>query len=255
MSPAARLFLAALAAVGASAPAIRAEITREVRGKEIVATNLPANRRVPIGGATTASRAGRAGRAGLSGATIPLDAPELVAMISGSASRYGFDPSLIRAVVAAESGFDHRAVSRKGARGLMQLMPETARKYGVRNLHDPATNLDAGVAYLRDLVARHRGDVTLALAAYNAGPEAVARHGGVPPYEETRRYLERVRRYYGDALQQADWSVHRSGIRLKEIESGGVPHFTNVRRRRAVASGGSGAHRKPAPTGKEPVED
>jgi soluble lytic murein transglycosylase-like protein len=252
MSPAARLFLAALpvlALLGASAPAIRAEITREVRGKEIVATNLPTNRRVPIGGATTASRAS------LPGATIPVDAPELAAMISGSASRYGFDPSLIRAVVAAESGFDHRAVSRKGARGLMQLMPETARKYGVRNLHDPATNLDAGVAYLRELVARHQGDVTLALAAYNAGPEAVARHGGVPPYEETRRYLERVRRYYGDALQQADWSVHRSGIRLKEVERGGVPHFTNVRRRRVVTSGGSGAHRKPAPTVKEPVED
>lgn len=252
MSPAARFVLAALAALGASAPAIWAEITREVRGKEIVATNLPTKRRVPIGGATGASRAGRAG---LPGAAIPVDAPELAAMISGSASRYGFDPGLIRAVVAAESGFDHRAVSRKGARGLMQLMPETARKYGVRNLHDPASNLDAGVAYLRDLVARHQGDVTLALAAYNAGPEAVARHGGVPPYEETRRYLEIVRRYYGDGLQKADWSVHRSGIRLKKIESGGVPHFTNVRHRRVVAPGGSDARRKPAPTAKEPVED
>lgn len=230
----------ALLAVGLAllSPEPRAEIRHERRGKEILITNLPARRELP-------PRAAAAGKP-----AVPVDGaeapPDMVLMIGGTAARYGFDPALIRAVVAAESGFDHRAVSKKGARGLMQLMPGTASSYGVRDVHDPASNLDAGVAYLRDLMTRYDGDLTLALAAYNAGPEAVARYGGVPPYEETRKYLGRIRRFYGGNLQKGDWSSYAGGIQLTRVESGGVPHFTNLRRRRLVKRTGASTV-KPGP--------
>ena len=119
------------------------------------------------------------------------------AQIRRAAERHGVDPLLVHAVVRAESGYDPNAVSRKGAAGLMQLMPETARRYGVTNRFDPAANLDAGVRYLRDLLSVFDGNVALALAAYNAGERSVLRAGGrVPDYRETAEYVRRVRMYY-----------------------------------------------------------
>src|SRR5207248_2287615 len=94
--------------------------------------------------------------------------------------------------VRAESAFETRAVSPKGARGLMQLMPETAAKLGVRDSLDPASNVDAGTRYLRALLEQYHGDVARALAAYNAGPQRVAQYGGVPPYRETQAYVRRI---------------------------------------------------------------
>ncbi|MDI3328964.1 MAG: lytic transglycosylase domain-containing protein [Alicyclobacillaceae bacterium] len=116
-------------------------------------------------------------------------------LILQTAGRYGLDPALLRAVMAVESGGNPSARSPAGALGLMQLMPSTARSLGVDPL-DPAQNLDGGARYLRDLLARFRGDVVLALAAYNAGPAAVERHGGIPPYPETREYVRRVTELY-----------------------------------------------------------
>jgi soluble lytic murein transglycosylase-like protein len=113
-------------------------------------------------------------------------------LVDASARAAGLDPNLARAVIAVESGFEPRAVSAAGAAGLMQLEPETARAYGVSNVFDPAQNLRGGTAYLRDLLARFGGDVPRALAAYNAGPGAVERFGGIPPYPETRAYVARV---------------------------------------------------------------
>jgi soluble lytic murein transglycosylase-like protein len=101
-------------------------------------------------------------------------------------------PDLIKSVVLVESGFDPHAVSPKGAQGLMQLMPATARQYGVRDAFDPLQNLRAGSRHLRSLLDEFEGDVTLALAAYNAGSGAVRRHGGIPDYRETRDYVRRV---------------------------------------------------------------
>jgi len=128
----------------------------------------------------------------------PGTAADFERLVAEAAQRHGLEPALVRAVVAVESGFQPTAVSRKGAQGLMQLMPATARDLGVDDPFDPAANLDGGSRYLSSLVARYDGDLTRALAAYNAGMAAVARHGGVPPYAETRSYVRRVLgRYQG----------------------------------------------------------
>jgi soluble lytic murein transglycosylase-like protein len=119
---------------------------------------------------------------------------DIRALAIATAQRHGLDPNLVLAVVAVESGFQPDAVSNKGAQGLMQLMPATARELGVADALDPAQNLDGGTRYLRMLVAQYGGDLGKALAAYNAGPGAVKRHGGVPPYRETHHYIDRVLR-------------------------------------------------------------
>jgi soluble lytic murein transglycosylase-like protein len=113
-------------------------------------------------------------------------------LIAAAAERHGVSPSLVHAVIAVESNFKHRARSRKGAMGLMQLMPGTARQYAVANPYDPRSNIDAGTRHLRMLLDRF--DVSRALAAYNAGEEAVRRFGGIPPYPETRSYVRRILR-------------------------------------------------------------
>jgi soluble lytic murein transglycosylase-like protein len=116
-------------------------------------------------------------------------------IISTCATKYGVNPCLIKAVIHAESGYNPNAVSRKGASGLMQLMPGTARSLKVSNSFDPQDNVEGGVKYLRFLLDTFRGDVSLAVAAYNAGLNKVAKYGGIPPYNETRTYVNRVLSY------------------------------------------------------------
>jgi soluble lytic murein transglycosylase-like protein len=117
---------------------------------------------------------------------------EFEPIITQCSSDYGVDRSLVKAVIHAESSYNPQAVSRKGAQGLMQLMPGTAQDLKVVNSFDPQDNIRGGVRYLRFLLDTFRGDVALALAAYNAGLSKVARYGGIPPYEETRNYVSRV---------------------------------------------------------------
>jgi soluble lytic murein transglycosylase-like protein len=113
-------------------------------------------------------------------------------LIRIAAAKYGLDPLLVASVAAAESNFNPHAVSPKNAQGVMQLMPETSLRLGVRNPFDPAESINAGARYLRELLDRFRGDLRLALAAYNAGPDRVYQYQGVPPYQETRDYVRRV---------------------------------------------------------------
>jgi len=112
--------------------------------------------------------------------------------VRAAAHRYGVPESLVAAVASVESEFNPRAVSRRGALGLMQLMPGTAALLGVRDAFDPRENIDAGARHLRDLLEQFANDVSLALAAYNAGAQAVIKHGGIPPYPETRAFVARV---------------------------------------------------------------
>lgn len=114
-------------------------------------------------------------------------------LVEQAARDHEIDQGLLHAVITVESGYDPHAVSRKGAVGLMQLMPDTARRYGVRNLRDPAQNIQGGARYLRDLMGKFDNDLTLTLAAYNAGEEAVAQYGNrIPPYRETLNYVPKV---------------------------------------------------------------
>lgn len=115
-------------------------------------------------------------------------------------TRYGVDPMLIKAVIRAESAWDHTAVSSAGAMGLMQLMPGTAKKLEVEDPFDPYQNIEAGAKYLRLMLDTFNNDIILALAAYNAGPAAVQKYKGVPPYKETRNYVKTVLRYYREYL-------------------------------------------------------
>lgn len=117
-------------------------------------------------------------------------------IIRSASDRYGVDPHLVRAVIKAESDFNTQARSHKGAQGLMQLMPDTARLHNVSNVYNPDDNIDGGVRHLRLLLDRYQGDLQLTLAGYNAGIKAVEKYGGIPPYPETREYIRRVLQYH-----------------------------------------------------------
>jgi len=141
-------------------------------------------------------------------------ATDLETFVEEIASRYDLDPALVRAVIEVESGYNPRAVSPKGATGLMQLMPATARRLGVRNSFDPRENVEGGVRYLKYLLELFNGDKRLALAAYNAGEGAVFRYGDIPPYPETTQYVYRVGKKLGEsrrANQQAGGVSGRPG--------------------------------------------
>jgi soluble lytic murein transglycosylase-like protein len=157
--------------------------------------------------------------------------------IAEASARYAVPERLIWAVIRVESGFDHRAVSRKGARGLMQLMPETAAMLGVRDPFDPRQNIHGGTAHLRAMMERFRHDVRLAVAAYNAGEKPVAQYRGIPPYTETRNYVTQVMRLYegaGGRTSSARGGMRAGAVR-RIVEPNGTVLYTNI------AHGGSGA--------------
>lgn len=152
---------------------------------------LDASYRLFIRGETTSATRKLATRAASDGQAS--NRAELAPLIEHYARLHNVTPALVAAVVGVESGFNPKAMSPKGAIGAMQLMPATAARYGVTNPDDPAQNIDAGVRHLKDLLREHQGNVALALAAYNAGQGAVARHGGrIPPYRETMLYVPAV---------------------------------------------------------------
>jgi soluble lytic murein transglycosylase-like protein len=153
--------------------------------------------------------------------------------IAEASARYAVPERLIWAVIRVESGFDYRAVSPKGARGLMQLMPETAALLGVQDSFDARENIQAGTRHLRALLERFRHDVRLSLAAYNAGEKAVVAFGGVPPYPETRDYVIRVLRFYNAPIH---WGVSPGGGIHRIVEPDGTIMYTNIPFGRSSAS-------------------
>ena len=214
--------VAAAVMTGASA---RAETyrpaTREVAAHAARTEAKPTARRtMPTPVTTQASQ-----RSGLSNREIYSRA------IAEASAQYAVPERLIWAVIRVESGFDHRAVSRKGARGLMQLMPKTAAMLGVRNAFDPRQNIHGGTRHLRALMERFPYDLHLAVAAYNAGEGAVLAFGGVPPYPETRDYVVRVLRLYATPIDCCQWQgsdLQRIGDIQRFIDLDGTITYTNV---------------------------
>lgn len=142
----------------------------------------------------------------LSSRIDPARRRELVPLVGKVAREHGLEAALLHAVITVESGYNARARSPKGAAGLMQLMPETAERYAVKDVWDPRENLRGGARYLRDLLTLFRADLKLALAAYNAGEAAVAQAGNrVPPYPETQDYVPRVLAYYAHYRVRQEW--------------------------------------------------
>jgi soluble lytic murein transglycosylase-like protein len=165
-------------------------------------------------------------------------------LINQIATEEGVDPELVRAIIKAESNFDTRAISRKGAQGLMQLMPGTVGRYAVTDAFEPEANIRGGVRYLRFLHDLFPGRLTLALAAYNAGENVVLRYNGIPPYPETRQYVNRVLRFYGRPDSPAAYAATAAPSRkvrtevvqgtpstpgvFRRVDADGVPLYTNV---------------------------
>lgn len=155
-----------------------------------------------------------------------LNQSQLDRMIDEAAARHQVDPNLVRAVIKVESNFNPNAVSRKGAIGLMQLMPSTARELNVTNPYDPQQNVDAGVRHLKSLLETNAGDVPRSLAAYNAGQGAVRRSGGIPPYAETRNYVKQITHLYSSS-SGTSWKAYPKPVRVTR-EGDGAAMFTNV---------------------------
>ena len=144
----------------------------------------------------------------LSATRLATQAPVLP-LIQRLAQQYSVDPRLVQAIITVESNFDPHAVSRVGAQGLMQLMPDTAARYRVEDPFDPHANIEGGIRYLRDLLRLFPGDLRHVLAAYNAGEGAVQQYGGIPPYPETQRYVERVLALYGASTPPLQRKIYR----------------------------------------------
>lgn len=160
----------------------------------------------------------------------PFTQAEVDAAIEKAAARHNVDPNLVRAVIKVESNFNPNAVSRKGAMGLMQLMPQTARQLNVSNPFDPEQNVDAGVRHLKKLMQSYGGDVKLTLAAYNAGTGAVARSAGVPHFAETRNYVKRITQLYFAGFDPGTrllGGAAREPVRVQRDERG-VLHISNT---------------------------
>jgi soluble lytic murein transglycosylase-like protein len=154
---------------------------------------------------------------------------KLEGIVNAAAAQNDLDPALVQAVIQTESNWNPFAVSRKGAFGLMQLLPSTAERYGVRDVFDPAQNVKGGTRYLRDLLDRYHGDLKKSLAAYNAGEQAVQRYGGVPKYPETRAYVRKVTSTYfqSGSPRTPEISASRQSSIRQVTGPGGRTIFTN----------------------------
>ena len=210
-----RLALTALVALGCAVTGATEPLYYEVEGDTIVFTNQRSSQARLLPGFKGTVKAGP---------RRPLLPTLFDPFIDRVAQENDLSPQLIKAVVSVESGFNPQAVSSAGAQGLMQLMPQTARQYGVRDAFDPEANLEAGAKHLRRLLDKYDGDLTLALAAYNAGEGAVRRHQGVPAYPETMDYVKKVHENLGRRPPVFPDTRKKSErpVRFKVLEDGSV---------------------------------
>jgi soluble lytic murein transglycosylase-like protein len=202
---AATIACAVFATLAASSPLARAEaVTRVLPDGTLYVSNIAPANALSASASTAATAERRPAPAERPPAPTGAKARDLRAAITRVAERYGLPTSLIEAVIAVESGFKVRAVSPKGALGLMQLMPQTAAILGVKDAFDPIANVEGGVRHLRGLIDQFSNNLPLALAAYNAGAGAVTRYGGIPPYRETQDYVARILKRFGGVLKGAE---------------------------------------------------
>ena len=169
-------------------------------------------------------------------------APALNQVVDSASAAYHLDPDLVNSVIHAESGFNAHAVSPKGARGLMQLMPGTASQLGVNDAFDPEANVTGGSRYLRELLERYHFDLIKALAAYNAGPERVEQYQGVPPFRETRAYVARIVHEYNTKKIAQEKEVGQKQVAAKAASKKAPSHTPRAPKSAATAVGAESAH-------------
>jgi soluble lytic murein transglycosylase-like protein len=220
------LFFLSSIAIPVTGPALQGEdfyFYLDNSGAQVL-TNIPPVPETPSADLTSASP-NKEQDSGLSSGIAALDSRKFDPIINKYASYYELDPSLIHSIIATESGFNPNAVSSKGARGLMQLMPETAERLGVKNSFDPEQNIRAGVRHFRSLMDMFNNNLDLSLAAYNAGENLVQRLGRVPMYQETIDYVRSVTRRYKERQENVREQENRT---YRYVDARGVLHLTNI---------------------------
>lgn len=153
-------------------------------------------------------------------------------IVNTVAKRYYLPPELIHSIIRAESNYDPFAISPKGAMGLMQLMPETAKIYKVKNVFDPQDNIEGGVKYLNDLIKLFNSDTDLVLAAYNAGQEAVKKYGGIPPYPETKSYIKNVMRIYSRSTIKTKTIIYKFYDESGRLVLTNIPYIYSLQKKK-----------------------
>jgi soluble lytic murein transglycosylase-like protein len=202
-------------------------LSRPVRAEEIVTITDEHGRKIFINAGETRPKGGWATSVlpPVKAGSVSTPPPEISHLVEQTANRFQVDPQLVHAIIKVESEYDPKAVSRKGAMGLMQLVPETAQRLGVENPFNPKENIEGGVSYLKYLLNLYGGDLSLSLAAYNAGEGAVQRFGGIPSFGETKAYVRKVTNIYQSAPPGNQPQV--SPI-VRYVDERGVVHYSNV---------------------------
>jgi hypothetical protein len=209
-------------------------LSRPVRADEIVTVTDEHGRKIFINTGQTRAKGGWAARVlpPVKAGNASPSPSEIRHLVEETASRHQVDPQLVHAIIKVESEYHPKAVSRKGAMGLMQLIPETAQRFGVENPFNPKENIEGGVSYLKHLLDHFGGDLSLSLAAYNAGEGAVQRFGGIPSFAETRDYVRNVTNIYQSGPPPAGTNASRNKPQawpiIRYVDEWGVVHYSNV---------------------------